>query len=251
MSIEDYDWALRTELASIRAMLLDSDDDALARRSPCPGWSVLDVGRHVEVTPRALLCGLVAHARGKAASATEPIAETARQAEVAQSLHAAAQQLSDALRQLSPQDLDGQLPGPFGPMPGRRVLDLALTEITLHRCDIALGLRRPVTIERPVAEAVLDVVHAWLLLIAPADPKPSEPLCYHLSDGSPPGWQLRFDGDRWIDERCSDDDRTVTARGNVGDLVLGLAGRMPIEKAVADTSDAAALAMLKTYLPGP
>lgn len=251
VSIDDYDSALRAEVALIQTMLTGADDDALARLSPCPGWSVLDVGRHVEVTPRALASGLAAHAHGETASPSGALPATAGRDEVTSSLQVTSVQLTDALKQLRPQDLDGQLPGPLGPMTGRRMLDLALTEITLHRCDIALGLDRSVEIERAVARTLLDVVHAWLLLIAPEGPKPDQPLCYRLSGGPQHEWCFRFDGERWSGEVCSDDERTVTAEGQVSALALGLAGRIPFEQAVISTSDVGTLAMMKTYLPGP
>lgn len=249
-SIDDYDRALRDELGLIHAMVAGVDDEALGRPSPCPGWSVLDVARHVEVTPRALASGLAAHARGEAAPSTEALPRTTGRDAVASSVHAARAELANALKEVRHHDLDGQFPGPLGPMPGRRVLDLALTEITLHRCDIALGLGGPVAIEPAIAGTLLDVVHAWLLLIAPEHSRPDQALCYRLSHG-PDHWHFRFDGDRWSAEACSHDDRIVTAQGELATLALGVAGRLPIEQSVTATSDLATLMMMKTYLPGP
>lgn len=165
-------------------------------------------------------------------------------------LDAGSHWLGEALDQLSDEALDGELPGPLGPMPGRAALDLALTELTLHRCDIALGLGVPADIDPTTAVAIANVIQAWLLLVAPASPTPEGPLCYLLSGGSHQ-WSFRFDGTRWSDGACASDRQTITARGRPGRLALALAGRLPIEQAVDESSDPAAIAQLKTYLPGP
>jgi uncharacterized protein (TIGR03083 family) len=238
------------EVALIHQMLGDADEQALGRESPCSGWSVLDVGRHVEVTPRSVADHLIAHLRGEPVHQNESLASTAGRRDVLASLDAGSRWLNEALGQLGDEALDGELPGPFGPMPGRAALDLALTELTLHRCDIALGLGAPADIDRTAAVAILDVIQAWLLLVAPASPTPEGPLCYLFSDGSQE-WSFRFQSTRWTGESCAADRRTVTAQGTSGRLALALAGRLPIEHAVVESSDPVAVRRFKTYLPGP
>lgn len=249
MGAQEYRRALIGEVELIHEMLDNADEEALSRESPCSGWSVLDVGRHVEVTPRSVASHLIAHLRGEPAPQNESLAPTAGRQDVLTSLDAGSRWLNEALGQLSDEALDGELPGPLGPMPGRAALDLALTELTLHRCDIALGLGMPADIDRTPAVAVLDVIQAWLLLVAPASPTPEGPLCYLFSDGSHE-WTFRFEGTRWTGAACAGE-RTVTAQGTPGRLALALGGRLPIEHALDQISDPAAIAKLKTYLPGP
>lgn len=135
-------------------------------------------------------------------------------------------------------------------MPGRAALDLALPEITLHRCDIALALGLPTTIYSGPARAIASLVATWLLLVAPDEPVPSEPVRYGLTDGSAE-WYFRFDGQRWSADECTEGTRTVVGRGRTERLVLGLAGRLPLDLAVEEASDKAELRALKAYLPGP
>lgn len=246
----EYRRALVGEVELIREMLGDAGQEALGRPSPCAGWSVLDVCRHVEVTPRGVAGGLTAHLRGEPVSRNDPLASTAGRRDVLTSLDAGCRGLDEVLGQLSDEVLDGELPGPLGPMPGRAALDLALTELTLHRCDIALGLGVDADIDPTAAVAIVDVIHAWLLLVSPASPIPKEPLCYLLSDGSQE-WSFSFYATGWTGDACTGDRYTVTSQGTPGRLALGLAGRLPIEQAVYESSDPAALAKLKTYLPGP
>jgi uncharacterized protein (TIGR03083 family) len=250
MNIRDYRHALVREVELIRQMIGDADEESLGRSSPCSGWSVLDVARHVEVTPRTVADHLIAHARGDPAPQIEPVASTVGRQDVLVSLDIGYRRLNEALSQLSDEALDGELPGPLGPMPGRAALDLALTELTLHRCDIALGIGIPAEIDPTAAVAIVDVIQAWLLLVAPASPTPEEPLCYLLSDGSHK-WSFGFDGTRWTIDPCTGYGRTVTAQGTSEQLALALAGRRPIQQAVDESSDPAAIAKLKTYLPGP
>jgi uncharacterized protein (TIGR03083 family) len=249
MNVRDYRLALAGEIALIRAMLANAEDELLTRESPCAGWSALDVVRHVEITPRKVAANLLAHFRGATPPTTELLAPTADREEVLASLSAGARSLDEALSELSDEALDGFLPGPVGPMQGRSALDLALTELTLHRCDIALALGDVADIESAAAERIIDVIQAWLLLVAPPSPLPDGPVCYLLSDGSR-AWAFSFDGTRWTDDSCGDS-RTITAEGTAGPLALALAGRLPIEQAVGKVSNPDEIVKLKRFLPGP
>ncbi len=250
VSAGEYRLALVGEVELIQQMLGHATAEDLAGESPCAGWSVLDVARHVEITPRSVAANLVAHLQGEKAQRNTPLAPTVGLRDVLASLEAGARSLDEALSQLSDETLDGELPGPVGAMPGRAALDLAQTELTLHRCDIALGLGYAGDIEPRTAERIIDVIRAWLLLVAPTSPVPDSPLCYLLSDGAHE-WTFHFDGTRWISEPCDGNLRTITAEGACGQLALALAGRVPIDTAVDRSSDPAEIAKLKIYLPGP
>jgi uncharacterized protein (TIGR03083 family) len=178
------------------------------------------------------------------------MAGTAARVDVLASLDAVLPQLDDVLSQLNDDSLAGVLPGPLGPMPGRAVMDLALTELTLHRCDVALGLGLPSDIDPTAATAILDVIRAWLLLVAPSSPVPERPLCYVFTDG-PDEWTFAFDGDRWGTGPCRPEGAMVTAQGARGQLALALAGRLPVQRAVDHTSGPVELVRFKTFLPGP
>jgi hypothetical protein len=93
----------------------------------------------------------------------ERLSAHAERAEVFASLIDGAAALDAALAALDDDDLDGLLPEPARPMPGRAALDLALTELTLHRCDIELGLGAGPHIDAAIAERLVDVIQAWLL----------------------------------------------------------------------------------------
>lgn len=180
----------------------------------------------------------------------EPLAQKAGREKVIAGLDLGALQLAAALDQLTDQHLQGQLPGPFGPMAGRAALDLALTELTLHRCDVALGLDGPLDIDAASADVTLEVLQAWLLLVAPTNPRPDGSLCYRISDGSRE-WTFSFDGVRWSNDACNEEMPTVEARcAGPGRLALALAGRVPLDDVLNDSADPA-VSLFKTYLPGP
>ncbi len=234
------------EVRKIHHLLSKASDRDLGGPSACSGWSVLDVGRHVEITPHSVAANIDAHASGEQPRTIERLSSQAVRAEVLASLLDGAEALDVALAVLGDDDLDGLLPGPAGPMPGRAALDLALTELTLHRCDIELGLGSAPHIDAAVAERLLDIVQAWLLLTAPADPIPDAPTCVELR-GNQRSWFFSFDGSRWTDEECATED--VVDTENAAELVLAMAGRQRMMH--PQPSTAAALSRLKSFLPGP
>lgn len=243
--------ALVREVESLRDMVGDATEERLRGSSPCSGWSVLDVARHVEVTPRTVARYLFAHFRDEPTPPIEPLPQAAGRAEVVAGLDRGARQLKASLDQVRDEHLEGQLPGPFGLMAGRAALDLALTELTLHRCDVALGLGGPSEIDPTSADAILEAVQVWLLLVAPASPTPDGPLCYRFWGGSR-DWTFSFDGARWSNEGCHEDQPAVTARSaGPGPLALALTGRVPIEDVLDESTDPVVASLFKTYLPGP
>jgi uncharacterized protein (TIGR03083 family) len=244
-----YNGLLVSEADLIRDLVRDADDARLAGGSPCVGWSALDVARHVEITPRSVASHLTAHLNGLPAPSEEPLPLSTGRQEIVAGLESGSRALRTALAQLDDAALDGDLPGPFGPLPGRSALGLALTELALHRCDIAIALGYSTDMAPAAAHAILDVLQAWLLLVAPSSPLES-PLCYLLSDGQHE-WRFAFDGDRWTSDECNSIGEMITATGKADRLVLALAGRIPMAEALEHSSDLAAATKFKTYLPGP
>lgn len=251
MTAADYRRALVREVESLREMVGNATKQRLRGSSPCSGWSLLDVARHVEVTPRTVAGYLFAHFRDEPMPQIEPLPQAAGRAEVVAGLDLGARQLKASLDQVRDEHLEGQLPGPLGLMAARAALDLALTELTLHRCDVALGLGGPSEIDPTGADAILEVVQAWLLLVAPDSPTPDGPLCYRISDGSR-DWTFSFDGARWSTDECDEDQPTATARSaGPGPLALALTGRVPLEDVLGDSTDPVVTSLFKIYLPGP
>lgn len=231
----------------IHGLLSEASDLDLEGASACPGWTVLDVGRHVESTPRTVVANLTAHVRGAEAPTTTPLPMSAARSEVLNSLSHGAEVLDVALAELDDTDLDSLLPGPVGPMVGRTALDLALTELTLHRCDIELGLSLAPQMDDDVAERVIDVVQAWLLLTAQPELAPEGPACFALV-GDLRTWWFAFDGTSWSADSC-DGDRVTALEGDPATLALALAGRA--SPGQEPTDHGGVMARLKAFLPGP
>lgn len=246
---EDYRQALTSEVGRLLELVRDVDETQLALPTPCENWSVLDVARHVEVTPRSLALNLSAHFRGDPAPVVNRLDANADRGSVVQSLSDGLQLMREALASLTDETLDGNLPSPVGLIPARTALDLALTELVLHRCDIELAVNGRADIDSDIAASIIEVLHAWLLLVSSGAPKPDGPLCYRFSDGSRT-WSFNFDGTGWGGDACSSES-VVSAEGPTDQLVLALAGRITVEDAVSTTSDPEGLQRLKTYLPGP
>jgi uncharacterized protein (TIGR03083 family) len=237
-----YREELGGETRRILRLLDGAGDSGLQSPSACSGWTVLDVGRHVEVTPRSVAANIDAHLAGIATVPVDRIPPNAGAGQVLDSLRKGADALDGALSRLSTEKLDGTLPGPAGPMPARAALDLALTELTLHRCDIELGLGQTPEIARAVGERIVDVLQAWLLLLAPSDPVPDQPWCVELR-GHTRSWFFSFDGVNWSASPCPNGE--LVRLDPAAPPILALAGR------TVPGSVSGALRRLKVFLPGP
>ncbi|MEX2503913.1 MAG: maleylpyruvate isomerase family mycothiol-dependent enzyme [Egicoccus sp.] len=131
----------------------DLDGIAWATPTGCPGWDVHDQLAHCIGTERLMLGHQPAevdvpdrpYLRSDFARLVERDVE-ARRNVTAEFLREEAEvtfvRRRRWLDRLSPDDLDGQMPTPIGPMPGRRGLRIRLFDLTCHEEDVrrALGL---------------------------------------------------------------------------------------------------------------
>ncbi len=215
----------------------------LSATSPCGEWTVEDVLDHVAATPLLVARNLSDHF-GLDHDTSAPQGDSQHR------LAVGSKRLAAALAPLADHDLDTEMPGPFGPLLGRSALSLALTEITLHRCDIELAVGDMPAIPDDYVEYVLDTLVDWLLL---------------LSSGgvpAPPGLRLVIDAhglqpqtiehsDHGWTRAADDRSNTPVMSGAPSGLVLFLSGRLAAGEANVTSTDSAIVAALKEHLPGP
>lgn len=132
----------------------DLDDTAWATPTGCPGWDVHDQLAHCIGTERLMLGHPPAevevpdrpYLRSDFARLVERDVE-ARRGVTAQFLREEAEvtfvRRRAWLDRLSADDLDGEMPTPLGPMPGRRGLRIRLFDLTCHEEDVRRALDLP------------------------------------------------------------------------------------------------------------
>lgn len=194
----------------------------------------------MEVTPRALAAGIRARHFGSFPTVA-PLDDKFGPAQVVEAIRSAAVELDMALAGLSDDDLRQTWPGPVGPLTGQVALDLALTEIVIHRCDFELGLGRAPAAPDPLAVRLLDVLQVWLLSTAP-HPHLGEAWSAEVRSLGR-AWAFSYDGQAWTDRVPPH--TTVVEIASPLEAALRLAGRQ------LPGLPPSALVELKTYLPGP
>lgn len=246
VGIGDYREALLGEIARLERLLVGSPD-RVDRASPCPGWSVLDVARHVTVTPRLVGEAFDASLPARETTAPRPLPTGAGLPAVLDALRAGAGYVRRSLA--DDRDLSAPVPARVGPLPGGIALRLTVAELAVHRCDVEIGLGGTPEIPGGYARIVVTTMRDWLLRLAAAAPRPPEPIGYVLTDGNDGSWTLRYDGETWTAR--DGHSPATTVRGPADRLALALAGRIGFDHATLSATDPGAARLLKTYLPGP
>lgn len=249
--IGDYREALLGEIARLERLLVGAPHQ-MGRATPCPEWSVLDVARHVTVTPRLVGEAFDASLPARKTTTPRPLPADAGLPAVLDALRAGAGYLRRSLS--GDRDLRAPVPARMGPLPAGIALRLTLAELTVHRCDVEIGLGHTPAISDGYAGIVVTTTRDWLLRLAAPGSRPPAPTSYVLTDGDGRFWTLCYDGENWTGQ----DGRTAptitpatTVRGPAGQLALALAGRIGLDHATLSTTGPGAARLLKTYLPGP
>lgn len=242
VNLEAFRSALLEELLLL-AELCELGDELLERSSPCQGWTARQVLDHVAITPPMLIDGLSTHL-GLAAPTPTVSGKPGFRLDI--------ENLSGVLDHLDDDDLEGNLPGPIGMMPGRAVLSLALTELTLHRCDAALATGLDHSISAGHSEAVLATIIDWLLILSGTGEPPADPTAINIDPEGLEPHRLLFSAGTW--KRSPNNDRhegDLQINGDASELALFMAGRLAFAATGLTSSSDTSPNNIKNHLPGP
>lgn len=243
--------AIQREVGLFLARLDAASDADLDRPTPCRGWKVSDLARHVAwgQSLQAEALGRAVTGHTEAASAHEPEATT--RGELIAEIRSRHDRLAETLARLSDGDLERPCPLPYATVPTMFALQIFTMEAGVHGHDLCAAFETADALAPDVVEATATVVTATLpFFAAAASETPPTTARYRLRsprldvlctfrDGS---WQVGS-GDGQPDCEVSGDDSAVLlfALGRVGTTGPGIS--------IAGDPDLAA--RFKTYFPGP
>jgi uncharacterized protein (TIGR03086 family) len=142
-------------LDEAHAMIESASPAALSKQTPCSEWDVRGLIDHMIGVVNNFSAGFgggqLTPPSGTAGLSGENPAAAYRQA---------VDNLMAALRQ--PGALDKTLKLPFGEMPGRQAIGIAIGDQSIHTWDLGKALGKPHTIDEGVATDVLGMLHQIL-----------------------------------------------------------------------------------------
>jgi uncharacterized protein (TIGR03086 family) len=135
------------------------DPDQLTNPTPCDGWTVRDVLNHITAGARMFA---IAAERGTVPDDELGALMTEDQlgADYRGAFTSAADQAIDAFRQ--PGALDRVITLPFGEMPARVALDIAIFDVATHTWDLAKGTGQSTALDPDVLDAAYTRAEAML-----------------------------------------------------------------------------------------
>ncbi|MFL6117961.1 MAG: maleylpyruvate isomerase family mycothiol-dependent enzyme [Catenulispora sp.] len=248
-----YRDAVLAEIGRMVALVEPLTPDRTSAASPCQGWSILDVARHVAVTPPLIGEAFDTTLPPRTTTTPRPLPSTAGHAEILDALTKGAAYVDRALSDPAHAGLDlaTPVPGRLAPMPADLTLRLTFSELVLHRCDIELALDRAPTITDAHAVVVLDTLREWLFRLSRRAQPPTTPVGFELRDEHGRTWALHHTGEGWTEHRSPDSPAATVIRGRTDALALALAGRVGLDHPGLASVDRDAVVLLKRALPGP
>ncbi len=143
--------------AATSRLLAALEPDGWHRPTPCPGWSVADVVRHLTVGDRAFTVSLAGRPYDLPALTAElaPVAV----GDLPAAYDAGAARLREALAAADPAAV---FPTGIGPMPSGHVAELRTIEALAHGWDVAQGTGADLAVDEDVAERA--IAHSLALM---------------------------------------------------------------------------------------
>ncbi|NPC95742.1 TIGR03086 family metal-binding protein [Nocardioides sp. zg-DK7169] len=157
MDLEDLMHVHRGVAALARGL----DPADWSRATPCPGWDVAAVVRHLVDGEQAFTTSLSGVPYDLAAVYAE--VEELPDVLLAEVLESAGDTLREALAVAGP----GSYPSGLGPMPAPAIAELRTIEALTHGWDVARATGHPLEVSDEVAERALEASRRFLLRLPP------------------------------------------------------------------------------------
>jgi uncharacterized protein (TIGR03083 family) len=226
------------------------------RSTPCAGWDLQDLARHLGETTQRLATAfseIVARRTGPAPGFDELPEEHPDDPHLAALAHATVgrNHFATATALLAPEDADAVADDCQPSRTGARLITTAALEFGLHRYDVEVALGEESGLTEEAVYAADAIFGAALVRRATASgERPDAPLRYELR-GDRVDRALTWTGTEWTAEATADGPVTRIS-GDDGPLMLFLCGRIPAtDAALTIDGDDDAAARFKTYVPGP
>jgi uncharacterized protein (TIGR03083 family) len=229
------DLALR-ELDACRTLLLKATAEEWSRPTPCEGWDVEALARHLAGV--AWQQAEAFHrARIGVAEAPSWLVVEGDRSHLLEVLATAREHLAPALAAV---DGDATVPLPFAPLPVSIAVDALVLEYGVHRHDLerAIGRAADTDLDPEVAAVVAGLVPALVPVLA--EKAPAAPITYRLT-GDTTSVAITWRDDAWHTSGA-DADAVCDVRGSDAAVSLLALGRIGVDHAalrVDGTTDAA------------
>ena len=241
---------LHREWGAVLARLALLDDAGWSTPTRCAGWTVADLVAHT-VWGVSMEADAVAGARARR---TEPargrvLAAAADPATLGDALAVAVRDLLTEVDEITPDDLSGTAPMPYGPVPLPLALAVFAMEAGVHSADLAHALGAEPPLAADVVAATVTSMSAFLPVIAAN------------GAGAPDGAVLAVVGPTvdlraavregvWTVDPAAEP--TATVGGADSDVLLFLLGRVGADHPdLAVAGDVELVVRFKEYVPGP
>lgn len=251
LDLETGRQAIHRDIAAIHDRLESLDAETWRRPSGLPGWTIADLTNHL-VWGQSLQAGAWERMRrGDTEVFVPPVSERSDPDELLHALDKAHTSFLEALDAVDEEDLESSCPLPYGTIPARFVLQVAVMEAGTHRFDLEQALDGAPSLSPDVVRASATVLAGTLPTLAAAGEAPSDPLTVRLR-GTAFAVDLSWSADGW--RPAQGDGQAVTFEGSDAGLVLFALGRADAEEAGVrvhggDGVDGAAA--FKRWFPGP
>jgi len=235
------------ELDACRGLLLRATDPDWDRPTPCEGWQVEDLARHL-----AAVAWQQAEAfhRGGAGIGEAPswLEAKGNRSAILDLLAAAREHLGAGIDRVAA-DPGATVPLPFAPLPAPIAADGLVLEYGVHRYDleVSLGRATDIDLDGAVAARVAGLLPALVPILA--EKPPAAPITYRLV-GDTTSVTITWRDDAWHGgDDAVDGTPVCEVRGDDASVVLLALGRIDAgHPALAVSGDTAAAASLSDHI---
>lgn len=261
LTLDGGRFAALRDLDATLSRLRSLDGEEWRRPTPCAGWDLLDLTKHLGETTQRLANRFTELVAERSDSGDAPAIDELPE-EHPDDPHAAAlshatvgrNHFAAATARLTLDDADataGTPPPGRPPWTGTRLITTAALEFGLHRYDVETALSEASGLTEEAIQAADALLGEELVRLATASgQRPDAPLRFELR-GNRIDHTLTWTGEQWTSEPAADIPATRIS-GDDGPLMLFLCGRLPATAdALTVDGDRDAAARFKTYVPGP
>jgi uncharacterized protein (TIGR03083 family) len=247
--------AVQRDGAALTELLEATPSGGWDKPMNCAGWTVRDLGRHLVAASRGQADGLRRTGPEPDRLATLDLPDLDDPDAIVQAFDTGLSSLQSALEALTPEQLGGLTPLPFGVLPTGVALQIVGLEYGFHRYDLATALGEPEHLGDDMSSTLLEISPGLLPMLAGGTPvgppgeKPAEPTAYHLATPGP-GVSAVYD-EEWAIAPGDPAPGACRISGDAEALALFVMGRIDASDSRLMTTSPGAAALFKSYFPGP
>lgn len=241
--------AVERDLGACRELISGWDPELAGRPSTIPGWTLLDLARHLVWGQRLQASAWRIQRTGASESAEGSLPAASDPAAVVRALDAAHADFMAELELVTPERLEAECSMPYGAMPGGLVLQIAAMETGVHRFDLEQSLGRRPDLHDDVLDATAVVLTLTLSALGAMSTQPPATGTTVRLRSSRLDFALTMGDEGWL---ASDSEPDVEVRGADDAVMLFALGRTALsEPTNLSVEPQAAVETFKQWFPGP